>query len=80
MVFISIKLTSSRKPPSVRQKTSGPAMSVSWRICWSVPRSGFSTASVWNGRERESARVIRLKLEQVKDYTTEERGEGLGFV
>lgn len=41
-----VKPTKSRKPPSVRQKTSGPAMSVSWSICWSVPRNGFSTASV----------------------------------
>lgn len=37
-------------------------------------------ASGTEERERESARVIRLKLEQVKDYTTTGEDWGLGRV
>lgn len=49
-------------PPSARQNTNGPAMSVSWSICWSVPRSGLSTAKVcrWRWREREENNVSLL--------------------
>jgi len=77
-VFISVKLTSSRKPPSVRQKTSGPAMSVSWRICWSVPRSGFSTASVWNRREGERERESNtIKIRASEGLHNDRRGLGV---
>lgn len=44
-------------PPSARQNTNGPAMSVSWSICCSVPRSGLSTAKVCKKRKTERGRV-----------------------
>lgn len=45
-------LTSSRKAPNARQKTSGPAKSVSCRMDASVMRNGFRTARVCKEQRR----------------------------
>lgn len=52
------RLTNNRNPPSARQKTKGPAISVSCNIDWSACLNGFNTQSVCEYRKKTLMLIV----------------------